>query len=117
MLGDDFQSRLQDFQFYIPPGVDDNDVENLRPGLSIAEASAATSNLAVDQAALLLLILGERRGVTLQLGYVLQGVGSQILFAESDTETVWIHNNNAIGLGQGGINHFQGIEIGNADEM
>lgn len=63
------------------------------------------------------MVLGERRQIATQLGYVLEGVGPQIVLEDSGTSTVWIHNDNALNLGVGTMNHYQAIEIYLGDDL
>lgn len=105
--GHEFQQRIRGFQFTVPDNVDDADVESLRPGLSEAEAVHATSNLPVDQVALLRIMIGEQRGQALQLRVVQRGIGAQVLFPQPGASTVWIYN-KVEQLGEGPLSHFEG---------
>lgn len=68
--GDDFQGRLAVFDLTLDGNANDDDVENLRPGLTATQRVAATRNLVVDQVALASQMIGEQNGRQLQLGVV-----------------------------------------------
>lgn len=66
--GDEFQEHLGPFKFLLSADSVDEDTPNFRPGASTQKSADATSNLPVDQVALLLDMIGEESGRTFQLG-------------------------------------------------
>lgn len=90
---------------------DDDFIANLQPGLTAEQAAAHTSNLPTGQTALLLRILGQRRGANLQLGAIVMGTGSSVPLPEDGAETIWMFNNNARELEGAEMNHREGVEL------
>lgn len=111
LQSEDYQARLREFRFSLGDG-SIPDINNLRPGLSPEESKEATQNLTIDQAGLLLAILGERRQVEdLQLGVIVDKGPTFEVFPSAGNHTIWIHNDNASADG-GPLNHFSGVELG-----
>lgn len=107
---DEFQERLQPFQFSLPPGIADEDVQNLRPGVSQEDSIASTSNLPIDQAALLLEMIGRQQGLNLQLGIITPGFTS-VIYPRDGAVTIWVYNNNVQAALPGLMNHYEAVEL------